>query len=93
MLISHSHHFITVDVPKTGTRSIRTSLNSIGILDVVGEPNATKGNPFEQHASASSVRQAFTLGQMWDCEKCPPRKAQRKTTTTSNKTHRKRKSF
>ena len=67
MLISHSHHFITVDVPKTGTRSIRTSLNSIGILDVVGEPNATKGNPFEQHASASSVRQAFIKnGWVWE---------------------------
>jgi hypothetical protein len=67
MLISHSHHFITIDVPKTGTRSIRTSLNLIGILDVVGEPNATKSNPFEQHASALFARQAFIRnGWVWE---------------------------
>jgi len=67
MLISHSHRFITIDVPKTGTRSIRTSLSSIGILDVVGEPNATKSNPFEQHASASFARQAFIRnGWVWE---------------------------
>lgn len=66
MLISHSNHFITIDVPKTGTRSIRTSLNSIGVLDVVGEPTPTEDNPFEQHASASSARQVFTEnGWVW----------------------------
>lgn len=66
MLISHSNHFITIDVPKTGTRSIRTSLKSIGVLDIVGEPTPTEDNPFEQHGSASSARQVFTEnGWVW----------------------------
>lgn len=59
MLISHSHKFITIDIPKTGTRSMRMSLEPLGILDIIGGPYSTKDNPFEQHGSAISAKKQF----------------------------------
>lgn len=59
MLISHKHKFITIDIPKTGTRSMRLSLEPLGIIDIVGVPYATKDNPFEQHGSALSAKNQF----------------------------------
>jgi hypothetical protein len=59
MLISHKHKFITIDIPKTGTRSMRLSLEPLGIIDIIGGPHATKHNPFEQHGSALSAKKQF----------------------------------
>jgi hypothetical protein len=59
MLISHTHKFITIDIPKTGTRSMRTSLEPLRILDIIGGPYSTKDNPFEQHGSAASAKRQF----------------------------------
>ena len=41
MLISHSHKFVTIDIPKTGTRSMRETLNPLGIIDVIGKAGVT----------------------------------------------------
>ena len=68
MLISHSHKFITIDIPKTGTRSMRMSLEPLEILDIIGGPYSTKDNPFEQHGSALSAKNQF-IKKKWNWQK------------------------
>ena len=34
MLISHKHKFITIDIPKTATRSLRETLLPQNIIDI-----------------------------------------------------------
>ena len=50
MLISHKHKFITIDIPKTATRSLRETLLPQNIIDIVGEPNLKAD--FYQHGTA-----------------------------------------
>jgi hypothetical protein len=50
MLISHEHKFLTIDIPKTGSRSLRESLCPMGIIDIVGTPYQNKA--FYQHGTA-----------------------------------------
>lgn len=50
MLISHQHKFVTIDIPKTGSRSLRESLHPMGIIDVVGKPYPNEA--FYQHGTA-----------------------------------------
>ena len=50
MLISHKHKFITIDIPKTATRSLRETLAPQNVIDIVGEPNLNAD--FYQHGTA-----------------------------------------
>jgi hypothetical protein len=57
MLISHSHKFITIDIPKTGTRSFRESLYPLGYIDIVGKPFVEAD--FYQHDTAIRAKKQF----------------------------------
>jgi hypothetical protein len=56
MLISHKHKFITVDIPKTGTRSLRESLSPLHILEPTSK---TIELGLQQHSSANNTRLTF----------------------------------
>lgn len=55
MLISHKFKFISIDIPKTGTKSLRKALMPLGIIDISGSYNTN----FDRHASADSCIKAM----------------------------------
>lgn len=57
MLISHGHKFITIDIPKAGSRSLRESLLPLGIVDIHGEPNLD--SEFYQHDGVIRAKKQF----------------------------------
>ena len=60
MLISHGHKFITIDIQKTGTRSMRATLMPSGIIDIVGRPDVKINDPgFSQHGTAQMCKKEF----------------------------------
>lgn len=72
MLISHRHKFVTIDIPKTGTRSFRDTLKHIlGLHDKYGEHGMLiarndPSEPFTQHGDVSQARKGFvSLGWNW----------------------------
>lgn len=59
MLISHKHKFVSLAIPKTGTRSMRMSLGPLNIIDIVGRAQESEDNPFFQHNSANHAQKHF----------------------------------
>ena len=57
MLISHKHKFITIDIPKTGTRSLRETIEKVCPIDLYGIE--TEKHLFYQHNTALECKQAL----------------------------------
>lgn len=57
MLISHKHKFITIDIPKTATKSLRETLLPQNVIDIAGEPNLNAD--FYQHGTAMQCSESL----------------------------------
>lgn len=58
MLISHRHNFITIDIPKTGTRTLRVLLHEqLKTVDKVGQP----ADQYNQHITACELKKLLPV--------------------------------
>jgi len=64
MLISHKHKFVTIDIPKTGTRTLRETLTPIGAVDFSGKGDDPK-DFFYQHTNLIKCQKGFVQNG-WD---------------------------
>ena len=58
MLISHKHKFITIDIPKTGTRTLRKTLYSVSAVDLHGKGD-NPNDHFYQHGNIIGCKKGF----------------------------------
>ena len=58
MLISHKHKFITIDIPKTGTKTLRETLQPLGVIDVIGKGD-NPNDCFYQHCTINACERGF----------------------------------
>lgn len=60
MVISHTYKFVTIEIPKTGTRTLRQTLDAMGVID-----ESIGGK--DRHATARRAKELFTeRGWKWD---------------------------
>ena len=65
MILSHKYKFVTIDIPKTGTRSLRESL-PLGVIDECGKANFEA--EFYQHDGAIRLKKQFKKNNWnWSC--------------------------
>ena len=62
--MSHINKFVTIDIPKTGTRSMRETLKPLGLIDIHGGPQSASVG-FWQHSTALEAKTYF-VKQGWD---------------------------
>lgn len=60
MLISHRHNFITIDIPKTGSRTLRHVMTGLKIVDKVGVCDGK----YYQHITARDLKSFIPIN--WD---------------------------
>jgi hypothetical protein len=66
MLLSHSKKFVTIDIPKTGTRSLRETLLESGFVDFVGSHLGDRKKIW-QHSEAKYIKKVFDESNLdWD---------------------------
>ena len=64
MRISHEHKFLSISIPKTGTKTVRTTFDQINnITKSISDPNS----PYYQHVHARRLKEEFDeKGWDWD---------------------------
>lgn len=73
MIACYKHKFLTVDIPKTGTRTLRETLAPLKVISILGEPKTQA--EFYQHDKLSRIKKTFdikfkeTNDPVWDIDK------------------------
>ena len=57
MIISFKHRLLTIDIPKTGTRTLRETLAPLNVISVLGEPSVQA--EFYQHDRLCRIKQTL----------------------------------